>query len=209
MFSYEEKIEKNLFPLIRKIKNPQILELGVRSGISTKKFLEICNLNNGNLYSVDVDDCSNVVNDPKWNFIKSRDDDFNFVKSQIPEKLDVIFIDTLHEAKHVKKIFYNYYNNLRNGGLIFVDDISHLPYIKNDRKTDFYCEINNRETFNTLLQIYYYNHKSFTLNFSFESSGLAIIKKKSDDILKDSEKLNSREHSFKNLIRKLWLKVKN
>ena len=82
-------------------------------------------------------------------------------------------------------------------------------YIKNDRKTDFYCEINNRETFNTLLQIYYYNHKSFTLNFSFESSGLAIIKKKSDDILKDSEKLNSREHSFKNLIRKLWLKVKN
>jgi hypothetical protein len=142
-------------------------------------------------------------------FYKSRDDDFNFVKSQIPEKLDVIFIDTLHEAKHVKKIFYNYYNNLRNGGLIFVDDISHLPYIKNDRKTDFYCEINNRETFDTLLQIYYYNHKSFTLNFSFESSGLAIIKKKSDDILKVSEKLNSREHSFKNLIRKLWLKVKN
>ena len=45
MYSYEEKIENNLFPLIRKINNPQILELGVQSGISTKKFLEICNQN--------------------------------------------------------------------------------------------------------------------------------------------------------------------
>ena len=175
MFSYEEKIEKNLFPLIKKIQNPQILELGVQSGISTKKFLEICNQNNGNLYSVDINDCSKVVEDPKWKFIKSRDDDFNFIKSKIPEKLDVIFIDTLHEAKHVEKIFYNYYNNLKNGGLIFVDDVSHLPYINNTRKTDFYCEINNRETFNTLLQIYYYNYNCFTLNFSFERSGLAII----------------------------------
>tara|TARA_B100001027_G_scaffold108059_1_gene74449 strand:+ start:3760 stop:4389 length:630 start_codon:yes stop_codon:yes gene_type:complete len=209
MFSYEEKIEKNLFPLIKKIQNPQILELGVQSGISTKKFLEICNQNNGNLYSVDINDCSKVVEDPKWKFIKSRDDDFNFIKSKIPEKLDVIFIDTLHEAKHVEKIFYNYYNNLKNGGLIFVDDVSHLPYINNTRKTDFYCEINNRETFNTLLQIYYYNYNCFTLNFSFESSGLAIIKKKSNNNLKASAKLNSREHSFKNLIRKLWLKVKN
>ena len=209
MFSYEEKIEKNLFPLIKKIQNPQILELGVQSGISTKKFLEICNQNNGNLYSVDINDCSKVVEDPKWKFIKSRDDDFNFIKSKIPEKLDVIFIDTLHEAKHVEKIFYNYYNNLKNGGLIFVDDVSHLPYINNTRKTDFYCEINNRETFNTLLQIYYYNYNCFTLNFSFESSGLAIIKKKNNNNLKASAKLNSREHSLKNLIRKLWLKVKN
>ena len=36
---------------------------------------------------------------------KGRDDDFTFVKSQIPIELDVIFIDTLHEARHVKKFF--------------------------------------------------------------------------------------------------------
>ena len=121
MFNYREKIDNNLFSLIDKIDNPQILELGVQEGISTKKFLEICNKNKGNLYSVDIDDCSKVSSDPRWKFIKGRDDDFTFIKSQIPVKLDVIFIDTLHEARHVKKIFYNYYNNLKKDGFIFVD----------------------------------------------------------------------------------------
>ena len=209
MFNYREKIDNNLFSLIDKIDNPQILELGVQEGISTKKFLEICNKNKGNLYSVDIDDCSKVSSDPRWKFIKGRDDDFTFIKSQIPVKLDVIFIDTLHEARHVKKIFYNYYNNLKKDGFIFVDDISHLPYLKSDRKTDFYCEINNRETFKTILEIYYYNFEAFTLNFSFESSGLAIIRKKNNNTLINSKKLVSNEHSLKNFIRKLWLKIKN
>ena len=35
-------------------------------------------------------------------FIQSRDDNFEYIKSMIPQKLDVIFIDTIHEAKHVK-----------------------------------------------------------------------------------------------------------
>ena len=45
MFNYGEKIDDNLFSLIDKIDKPQILELGVQEGVSTKKFLEICNKN--------------------------------------------------------------------------------------------------------------------------------------------------------------------
>ena len=200
MSEYTSKIENSLFPLIKNIKNLNILELGVQKGRSTLRFLELCKNNNGKLYSVDVDDCRNVTKDINWTFIQSRDDDFKYIKSIIPNKLDVIFIDTLHEAKHVKKLIYNYYNLLKLGGYIFIDDISHLPYL-DKKKTSFYFEINNKETFNEILKIYYFNQDNFNLNFSFESSGLAIIKKKNMENLNETKKIISRENSLKNIIR--------
>lgn len=207
MDDYIIKIEENLFKNIKNINKPNILELGVQKGRSTLKFIEICKKQEGKLFSVDIDDCSSVSNDPVWKFIKSRDDNFEYIKNIIPTKLDVIYIDTLHEAKHVKKIIYNYYDLLKKGGFIFVDDISHLPYIDN-KKSSFYCEINNRETFNELLNIYYYNKNCFDLNFSFKSSGVAIIKKISDDTLNNSKNIPSREMSIKNLIRIIWKNLK-
>ena len=207
MDNYIIKIEENLFKNIKNINKPNILELGVQKGRSTLKFIEICKKQEGKLFSVDIDDCSNVSNDPVWKFIKSRDDNFDYIKSIIPTKLDVIYIDTLHEAKHVKKIIYNYYDLLKKGGFIFVDDISHLPYIDN-KKSNFYYEINNKETFNELLNIYYYNKNCFDLNFSFKSSGIATIKKISDNTLSNSKNIPSREMSIKNLIRVIWKKIK-
>ena len=105
MYDYEKKLNENLFDLINNINNPIILELGVQQGISTKKFLDICDKNNGKLFSVDLEDCSNVSKYTKWKFIKSRDDNFNYIKSLIPREIDILFIDTLHEAKHVEKFF--------------------------------------------------------------------------------------------------------
>ena len=32
------------------------------------------------LYSVDIDDCSNVSTDINWTFLKSRDDDFKYLE---------------------------------------------------------------------------------------------------------------------------------
>jgi|TARA_B100001093_G_scaffold131874_1_gene124442 predicted O-methyltransferase YrrM len=208
MNDYEYKLNNHLFPLIEKINNPIILELGVQSGRSTKRFLDICKKNNGKLYSIDIDDCSEVSKDRNWSFFKTRDDNFEFIKSKIPKNIDVLFIDTLHEAKHVEKIIYGYYDLIKVGGYIFIDDISHLPYLSENSKNNFYCEINNKETFQKILEIYYYNQSKFDLNFSFISSGLAVLKKK-DNFLETIKKLKSRETSFKNLIRKLWLKIKN
>ena len=208
MNEYEEKIEQNLFNLIKHLDKPKILELGVQSGVSTNKFLEICDNNDGYLYSVDIDDCSDVAQNKRWRFIKSRDDEFNYIKSIIPKKLNVIFIDTLHEAAHVNKIIYNYYEQLEEGGYIFVDDVSHLPYLNENKKSSFYCEINNKETFENILEIYYNNKDCFDLNFSFKSSGLAIIKKKNNIELKPNSKLKSRQRSLKYLIRKIWLLIR-
>ena len=207
MSNFNYKLEIELIPKINKIQNIIILELGVQKGISTIKFLELCKKNNGKLFSVDIDDCSSVSNDENWTFLRSRDDNFQYIKSLVPKKIDILYIDTLHEARHVKNIIYNYYDLIKVGGYLFIDDISHLPYL-DKKKTSFYCEINNKETFDMLLSIYYYNQNCFDLNFCFKSSGLAIIKKNSDTKLTEIKKLKSRSNSIKNFVRKIWQKLK-
>ena len=145
---------------------------------------------------------------PKWNFLKTRDDNFEFISSKLPDKIDVLFIDSLHEASHVKKLIYGYYPKIKNAGYIFIDDISHLPYLKDKSRNNFYCEINNKETFEILLSIYSKNFENFELNFSFMSSGLAIIKKLNDNNLLPFDNIKERSQSLKNIFRKLWKKVK-
>lgn len=206
MEDFNYKLDNFLLPYVRSIKEPVILELGVQNGRSTKKFLEICNKNNGWLFSVDLDDCSKVSNDKRWKFFQSRDDNFEYIKSNIPKKIDVLFIDTLHEAKHVKKLFYEYYPLVKSKGFIFIDDISHLPYLKKAARNNFYCEINNKETFETLLSVYSNNYDNFELNFSFYSSGIAIIKKLNENNLNFSNDLQLRHNTIKNYLRLLWKK---
>ena len=64
---------------IKNIDKPLILELGVKEGRSTKMFLEICDKNDGNLISIDILDYSKVSNNPKWKFIHSSDDNFEYI----------------------------------------------------------------------------------------------------------------------------------
>ena len=91
--------------------------------------------------------------------------------------------------------------------VVDIDDISHLPYINGKKKSSFYCEINNKETFENILEIYFNNQDNFDLNFSFRSSGLAIIKKKNNAVLTINTKLKSRQTSLKYFIRKIWLSL--
>ena len=202
MISYEYKLKKFFENELNDISNPKILEFGVREGRSTKILLDYCKKNNGELFSIDIEDYSNLFSDKNWHFIKSRDDDFNNVKSKIPDKFDFIYLDSLHEAEHVKKIFYYYFNYLKINGIFFIDDISWLPYLKNSERDNFYCEINNKETFEKLLQIYNFNQDKFDIFFTFISSGMCKIVKK-QDLLNKIKKFSSREFSLKNLMRKL------
>ena len=89
-----------------------------------------------------------------------------------------MLIDTIHEADHVKKIFMVITDLIKTGGYIFIDDISHLPYLKNSKEIIFYCEINNQETHKMLLEVYSENMENIDMSF-FISSGLAITKKQS------------------------------
>ena len=202
MISYEYKLKKFFENELNDISNPKILEFGVREGRSTKILLDYCKKNNGELFSIDIEDYSNLFSDKNWHFIKSRDDDFDYVKAKIPDEFDFIYLDSLHEAKHVEKIFYYYFNYLKINGIFFIDDISWLPYLKNSERDNFYCEINNKETFEKLLQIYNCNQDKFDIFFTFISSGMCKIVKK-QDLLNKIKKFSYREFSLKNFMRKL------
>ena len=200
-------MENKIDYIIEKIKNIQkiqILELGVQNGSSTKKFIELCNTNDGFLTSIDIDDCSNVIKSDKWKFIHSSDDNFDIIDKIIPKALDFIYIDSFHEAKHVEKVFYHYYSFLKKGGICIIDDISWLPYSKNQYRDNEFSEHINRSTFNKILEIYNQNQKNFFLEFFFRESGYAIITKKNDKPLNKSKKIQSREYGLKNLFRKIY-----
>ena len=201
MISYEYKLKNFFENELKDISSPKILEFGVKEGRSTKLLLDYCKKNNGELFSVDIEDFSNLFSDKNWHFIKSRDDNFDFLKNKIPNKLDIIYLDSLHEAKHVEKIFYYYFNFLKIEGIFFIDDISWLPYLKNGERDNFYCEVNNKETFDKILEIYNFNQEKFDIFFTFISSGMCKIVKK-QNFLNMNKKFFSREFSLKNLIRK-------
>jgi len=200
-------MESKLDYIIEKIKNIQkiqILELGVQSGASTKKFIELCNANNGFLTSIDIDDCSNVIKSKRWKFIHSSDDNFEIIDKIIPKTFDFIFIDSLHEPNHVEKVFNHYYSFLKKGGICIIDDISWLPYSKNQYRDNEFAEHINRATFNKILEIYHQNKLNFNLEFFLQESGYAIITKNNENFLNKSIKIHSREYGLKNLLRKLY-----
>ena len=207
MDDYSKKINDFMINQAFKLKNPAILEFGVRSGVSTFLFLDVCRRNSGKLYSVDINDFSNLSNDENWTFIKSRDDNFDFVETKIPREIDIIYLDTLHEAEHVQKIFSHYFKFLKIGGHFYIDDISWLPYLENHERDNFYCEINNKETFERILSIYHNNSENFDISFSFVSSGICRIVKKKNKF-NDFISIKTREISFKNLLRNIKKKIK-
>ena len=200
---YEKEKLEFIKKKISNIPNPNILELGVQSGNSTKMFLEICEKNDGFLTSIDIDDCSNVSKSSKWKFIQTSDDNFDFVKNYLKNDLDLIFIDSLHEPSHIKKVFYYYFNFLKINGTIIVDDISWLPFVDGGENDNDFVERINRLSFDKILEIYNANKKSLSLEINFSGSGLAILKKV-DQNLNDEIKIKNRLFTIKNLLKKIY-----
>ena len=203
MSEYKQKIQEFMISDIEGKKDLTILEFGVREGTSTKLFLNHCEKNGGKVYSVDMNDYSHIANSPNWKFIKSRDDNFNYVEKFLPEKFDLIYLDSFHDANHVEKIFYYYFKKLKKNCYFYFDDICWLPYLKGKDRDSFNCEINNKETFTKLVEILNSNKNILNLYFSFVSSGMAKFLKKEETDLNKPKKINSREISLKNIIRKI------
>ena len=202
---HHSKLINFIYPELKKIKNCDILEFGVsEKGMSTELFLNYSKINNCKLYSVDNVDYSKKFNNTNWNFIFSRDDNYKFVENNLSKNFDLILLDTLHERDHVKKIIYNYYKFLNVGKCFFIDDISWLPYVKSGEKNRFYAEINNKETFEMLLDLYFFNRENIRIDFTFEGTGICKITKLNNNSLNNiKKKVSLREYSIKNIIRKL------
>lgn len=206
MDEYIKKLETAFKSELLIIDKPQILEFGVRYGQSTELFLDICEKKNGFLYSVDIDNYENKFNSNKWKFIHGRDDNYELVEKYIPKKLDLIYLDSFHNAKHVEKIIFRYYDFLKLNSFYIIDDISWIPYTKKNYRDNFNSEINNYETFFKILDIFNNNQENIELSFSFIGSGIAKIKKINDKKLNKSKKIILRKNTIKNFVRKLIIK---
>lgn len=192
-----------------RFEKPTILEFGVsKKALSTSIFLNKCIEKGGHLYSVDMIDYSHHFDSKNWKFIHSKDDNYDFIEKQIPEKFDIIYLDTIHSAKHVEKILYYYYDKLKIGGVFVIDDTSLLPYLKNREKNNFSLEINNYETFQRLLQIFNSNHENLYFESSFIGTGTVKLTKLNNMKLKKYRSLSDRRFSLNNIIRKIYLKIK-
>lgn len=184
---------------IEKIKNIKILELGVREGISTSLFLKLCEENDGKLVSVDIADCGHLYKNKRWNFLHTRDDNFEKIDKEILKMggLDVIYIDSFHESSHVKKVFYHYYKLLSKNGFIFVDDICWLPYAKSSYRESAGMYDANYKVFEKLLEIKFNNTENLNIDFSFNGSGTAKITKITEIEIKEPKKVK-KSFLFKN-----------
>jgi len=198
---------KFIYKEIQNIKNIRILELGVRAGISTSLFLKTCEDNDGRMISIDIDDCSHLYKNDRWNFICTRDDYYEKIDKEILKigDLDVIYIDSFHEPNHVKKIFYHYYKFLKKGGFIFVDDVCWLPYAKSAKRESSGNYEANIKTFEKLLEIQFSNINKLNMEFSFHSCGMAKIIKTDSSELNEPKKIK-KLFSLKTFILKTYKK---
>lgn len=104
--------------------HPVIIELGVRDGESTRAFLAGVGDAGGKLYSCDLGQIyvpAEWHQLQEWSFIKG-DDISLAVLLQMPQKADVIFIDTLHTYEHVMKELEHYIPRLNPGGVALLHD---------------------------------------------------------------------------------------
>ena len=207
---HKRKFLDFIYKNIADVKEIKILEFGVSErGLSTKLFLDLCEKNQGKLISIDINPNSKKFDSDKWTFINTRDDDFLEIEKIIKDKkFDVIYLDTIHKADHVEKILLYYFKYLKKFGFFFIDDTSSLPYVKSREKNNFSQEINNQETFDRILEIFNENHENIDLEFSFVGTGIAKIRKLTENEIKKPKKIDFRKFTIKNFLRKIILKLK-
>ena len=89
---------------------------------------------------------------------------------------------------------------MKKGGLIFVDDVVWLPYIKNSIIDSEYVERINRLIFEKIIEIFNANSENLTLDINFSGTGLATLKKIGEN-LNNEKKITNRLFSLKNIIK--------
>ena len=110
-----------------------IVELGVRGGMSTFVFERVARLYGGAIVSVDLEDCSRVVNYPAWHFVKGDDVEFasqfaEFCRARgLPAAIDLLFIDTSHYYEHTKQEINAWFPLLSPNAKVMLHDTNLNP----------------------------------------------------------------------------------
>ncbi len=105
-----------------------IVELGVRRGESTFVLERVAKLTDAKLVSVDIEDCSDVSNWDEWHFV--QEDDIKFAdrfeeyckENDLPDSIDVLFIDTSHLYEHTKAEINHWFPHLADNAIVALHD---------------------------------------------------------------------------------------
>lgn len=117
-----------------------VLELGVRAGISTTALLAGVEARGGHVWSVDRDDCSPVwAGHAQWSFIQA--DSLDESRIVVPTVLDCLFIDTEHTETRTIAELELWGARVGPGGVMLLhdtDDGSTYPGVRN--AISVYCQ---------------------------------------------------------------------
>ena len=100
----------------------KVIELGVRRGDSTAAFLAAAEEQGGEVWSVDIADPRVPA---EWHDLQfwylTVGDDLK-VADQLPDNVDIVFIDTSHTYEQTKLELELYVEKVKSGGLIVLHD---------------------------------------------------------------------------------------
>ena len=178
MYNIEKSLDL-MIDFLSKKQNPIILEFGVERGVSTKKFIDFVEKNSGKVLSVDISDCSKVSNSKSWKFLQSNDLNVDYILNHFSEiksnGIDLIYIDSYHEANHVQSLISYYFTYLKQDGAMFIDDIDSFPL---RLKKNIWNSIVSDLTLDAIKEFYYNNTENCSLKIFFKGNGLAMLYKK-------------------------------
>jgi predicted O-methyltransferase YrrM len=98
-----------------------VIELGVRSGNSTAAFLAALETHGGHLWSSDINPPRVPwLGHEQWTFIKGDD---LLVADDMPDDVDVVFIDTSHHYTQTLAELAVYVPKVKPGGVVLLHDV--------------------------------------------------------------------------------------
>lgn len=113
-----------LMGVVRETNAANVIELGVRKGVSTVAFLAALEETDGRLWSCDRNPHRvgpEIARHPRWSFVLGDDVD-PAIARLAPEPCDVLFIDTSHTLEHTWQELALYGPKVRSGGAIVCHD---------------------------------------------------------------------------------------
>jgi len=144
--------------LVEASKIKTVIEIGC--GLSTTRFIKSLKKHGGILYSIDIRTYDAFMEkSPYWIFLHG--DSLTIDLKKLPEKCDMLFIDSKHTYIQLKAELKKFEPLVRNGGYIVMHDIN---------------ETSNIEMFPAFRE-FVRNHPTYTLFWIQFSQGLAILKK--------------------------------
>jgi predicted O-methyltransferase YrrM len=177
------KVSTQLMELHRRVslvEAPVVLECGVNQGWSSGVMAHAVEQNGGKLISLDIEDCSDAIVSDCWTFIQTDDSDKERILRDAPllkAGIDLIYIDSLHAARHVARLLMLWYPLVRQGGWLAFDDVDPGPYLRGQRKDDANREIAWRAISHVVSDFFYANEDDLLLEYHYGSTGLALMQK--------------------------------